>query len=551
MTSLRSRPKTLSKCGSVAISKRRASLLHSASEKGEATARGLLAVLALLAGCSGKTLPATAAVPTGEATAIFVVTIPGGALPHFVSPSTGSIVIKLSGRRLLTMDVAASSRRCAPAKNDARICSASASAPSGMQTFDISTFDGPNGRGNRLGSESITEKVRSGQDQRIRIALTGKPASLTLSLRDAYPLAGRPTRTAVSVSALDADGNVIVGSYGTAIALRDSDTSGATTLSSTSVSESSGLVTLAYDGAPLLSANVSAKASDLSPAAQPFAPSPTTIAQYSAPRVPTKTRPLSMEVWDLCAGPDGNIWATGAATGSIEKVDREGHYTTYPVLWTGPVGISVGADGNLWFAESRVGKIARITTTGVVTSFAVTKNNGGSSAPSWTTLGPDGRTWYVDEGFHALGLGAIDATTGAIVKFPLPEHSVPVEIVGGPDGNLWITDGGLNAIVVASTAGKVLAVHRLPTSNAGPSGITVGPDKNIWFSEFVANRIGRITMDGAIKEWSIPTASAGPVNVAAGPDGNVWFAESGGAFWDLAGKVGYITPDGSEDSRLS
>lgn len=504
---------------------------------------GLLAALVLLAGCSGKTLPTTAVMQRGGAAVTFVVTVPRGMSPHFVSPSTRSIVVALAGRKLLTIDVAAASPRCTTAKSRARVCAERTNAPSGTQIFDISAFDGPNGGGNVLASGKVEATLESGQDRPIRIALTGKPASLTLSLQNAYPLAGRATKTAVSVSALDADGNTIVGSYGTVIALRDSDTSGATKLSASSVSDSSGLVTLAYDGAPLLLANVSAHAAHLPAAFQPFAPSPTTVVQYAAPRVPTNVGPRSMEVWDLCVGPDGNAWATGAATGSIEKVDREGHYTTYPILWTGPVGISVGSDGNLWFAESRVGKIGRITTAGVVTSYEITTDKGSSSAPSWTTLGPDGRTWYVDEG--AVGFGAIDAT-GAIVKFPLPKNSVPVEIVAGPDGNLWMTDGGLDAIVVASTAGKVLAVYKLPTANAGPSGITVGPDKNIWFAETVSNQIGRITIGGGIKEWSVPTSLGGPVNVASGPDGNVWFTESGEAFWDLGGKVGYITPDGSQ-----
>lgn len=54
----------------------------------------------------------------------------------------------------------------------------------------------------------------------------------------------------------------------------------------------------------------------------------------------------------------------------------------------------------------------------------------------------------------------------------------------------------------------------------------------MWFAEFGANNVGRLTLSGRI-------------NVAAGPDGNVWFTETGGGFWDFAGKIGYVTTDGS------
>ena len=51
------------------------------------------------------------------------------------------------------------------------------------------------------------------------------------------------------------------------------------------------------------------------------------------------------------------------------------------------------------------------------------------------------------------------------------------------------------------------------------------------------NRIGRITMDGAITEFPIPTPGASPINIAVGPDRNVWFTKGGA--------VGRVTPDGT------
>ncbi|HTU82512.1 MAG TPA: hypothetical protein VMF61_10305 [Candidatus Acidoferrales bacterium] len=513
-----------------------------------------LGASALLAACSGNALVPNAAgtavspaavTASGRTTADFVVTVPPGSGADFVSPSTQSIVVSLAGSTLLTMNVAAGSPRCTSSTRGGRTCSQSVKVPAGSQTFDMAAYDGPKGTGNVLASGSVDANLHSGASQRVRVALTGRPATLTMTLRDEYPPAGRAERSGIALSALDADGNTILGAYARSVELVDSDRSGATKLSATSIDRSSTRIELAYDGAPLEVATITAKAAGMRAVAVPFAPAPTTLAQYRAPQLMTKNGPRPVGVSDVCLGPDGNIWATGASSGAILKIDADGKYTMYPILGTVPMGISVGADKNLWFAENQGGKIGKITTAGVVTTYAIPVPKGATSQPAWTTLGPDGRIWFVDQGINgALGFGAV-STSGKIVRYPLPARSDPVEIVAGPDKNLWITDGGLNAILVASTSGKIVATHKLPTADAAPWGIAVGPDKNLWFAEFQGNKIGRITTGGQIKEWTVPSAFAGPLNVAAGPDGNVWFTETGGGFWNFAGKVGYVTTDGS------
>lgn len=374
-------------------------------------------------------------------------------------------------------------------------------------------------------------------------ASTGRIASITLAVHAAYPAAGKAMATPVQVTALDANGNAVTGTYASPIRLVDADKSGATKLSTSSISSSSTRVTLKYDGSPLSSARLTAFVPGAPKATTVFAPSPTTVAQYKAPSLNTRHGPLPVGVSDLCAGPDGNVWATGASSGAILKIDSSGHYTMYPLLETQPLGISVGSDGNLWFAEGTAGKIGRITTAGAITQYPIGVPKGGQSQPSWTAPGPDKRTWFLDQGYMAVGVGAIDMS-GKMVKYALPRKSVPQSIVAGPDGNMWITDPGLNAIDVMSTSGKLLAIHRLHTAAAAPWGIAVGPDKNLWFAEYGSNLIGRMTPSGKVREFPVPTAFSGPLYVAAGPDGKVWFTETGGGFWNFAGKVGYVTTDG-------
>src|SRR5947209_796708 len=68
------------------------------------------------------------------------------------------------------------------------------------------------------------------------------------------------------------------------------------------------------------------------------------------------------------------------------------------------------------------------------------------------------------------------------------------------------------------------------TDGAGLTGIVQGPDNNRWFTEFAANKIGRIITAGqagvapganapsTITEFNLPTAGSGPLNITVGPD---------------------------------
>ena len=67
----------------------------------------------------------------------------------------------------------------------------------------------------------------------------------------------------------------------------------------------------------------------------------------------------------------------------------------------------------------------------------------------------------------------------------------------------------------------------VPAANAGPSGITAGPDGNLWFTEFrTADKIGMINpTTHAITEFRHPHRQLRSRGITAGPDGNLWFTE--------------------------
>ena len=65
------------------------------------------------------------------------------------------------------------------------------------------------------------------------------------------------------------------------------------------------------------------------------------------------------------------------------------------------------------------------------------------------------------------------------------------------------------------------------TANGGPTGIAVGQDNALWFTESGLDKIGRITTGGTVSEYASPVTGLGLKGIAVAPDGSLWFCEPG------------------------
>jgi streptogramin lyase len=183
-----------------------------------------------------------------------------------------------------------------------------------------------------------------------------------------------------------------------------------------------------------------------------------------------------------------------------------------------PQGITVGPDGLLWYADHKRDVIGRMTSLGLATDVGSTQG----SKPWDIALGPDGNLWFTEQG----GSGTIGRITpnGIVSSFPIPTAaSEPTEIVAGADGALWFTERAADKIGRITIDGQVTEYSGMTGSL--PSGIALGADGNVWFTE-ESGRIGRITPAGAIADWPAPT-NAEPHGITLGPDGNLWFGDQG------------------------
>jgi uncharacterized repeat protein (TIGR03803 family) len=141
-----------------------------------------------------------------------------------------------------------------------------------------------------------------------------------------------------------------------------------------------------------------------------------------------------------------------------------------------------------------------------------------------------GRYWY-------LFLRTTIATVGALATLALSlqvyaetdfvvrpgRMASPVNMTEGPDHNLWFTEGVGLKIGRITDAG---VITEFPISGAqGLCGITTGPDGNIWFTDELAGTISHISTSGTgLVTYPLP-AGAEPQGIATGPDGNLWFVD--------------------------
>ncbi len=132
---------------------------------------------------------------------------------------------------------------------------------------------------------------------------------------------------------------------------------------------------------------------------------------------------------------------------------------------------------------------------------------------------------------------------GAIQEFEIPTpRSDSYGITTGSDGNLWFTESKPYKIGRITPEGILteFSIPSPPHANPFVTDIVAGPDGNLWFTAVSdASKIGRITPQGVITEFPIPSPNADPVGIAAGPDNALWFTEAS------ANKIGRITTNGA------
>jgi virginiamycin B lyase len=151
----------------------------------------------------------------------------------------------------------------------------------------------------------------------------------------------------------------------------------------------------------------------------------------------------------------------------------------------------------------------------------------GGSHPHDVAPAADGGVWYTAQGSGELG--HLDPETGDTTEVSLGDGSAPHGVIVGPDDAPWITDGGLNAIVRVDPTTSEVDVHPLPDSHpsANLNTAVFDDDGVLWFTG-QGGVYGRLQPGGAVEAFDAPRG-AGPYGITVTPDGDVYYASLAGS----------------------
>jgi hypothetical protein len=489
--------------------------------------------------------------------------------PQYFSPNTNAIAIVINGTSNLVM-LSYASPNCTTA-SAAVTCAIDIPEPNGPITYTARTLAQNGGTFETLSQASGTATI-SGTTT-IPLALQGVWQTAVATLASPNPTMGAPATLTVNVAAYDAAGALIIGPepYTSPIPLFDSDTSGATSLSATSVTGPSQTVTLAYDGASYVNAVVSAvsPAPPVAEATSTFGPSilvPAVRAKeypipsgtavvypqggtktiyvnaddsleflesaaigHAAPTGTITETAIPATAFQLVEGPNATPWFLTAQNNVSQTSLAElnaGTVTSFPLtsapsatFLIGP--IAFGSDGNFWLpyylpappgGQSQT--LFRVQPSGVQTGYAVNNED-----LSYSVAGPDANLWFI-------GQSAIVkvTTSGAATIYPFPSNftccgNSGAALAFGPDGALYIVTTVEPGVQVErmTTAGVFSTVATLPFFAGSFNGdAAFGPDNALWIPLNLSSAelgcdpiVARVTTTGAISFVLLPTCQPG------------------------------------------
>jgi streptogramin lyase len=154
-------------------------------------------------------------------------------------------------------------------------------------------------------------------------------------------------------------------------------------------------------------------------------------------------------------------------------------------------------------------------------NWLVYRTMGISAGSGGAVSTPNGLLWFAGH----RGLIRMDGNGRYTIE---PTDSLdPTSLVAGADDRVYSTaccnDSGNNVVIAMTSRGK-MSEYVPPSRDRVNDGVVLGPDGNIWFTEFT--HVAKLRPDGSITEYPIPLPDGLLVNQVAGVAsvaGKIWF----------------------------
>ena len=468
----------------------------------------IIVAASIVLSCSGNKVVAPAPNPAQGgrqlSTATFVIKIPSGSAtsthrgtnsiyrkPLYVSKSTQSMTVAVTGVSLQTFNLTPASPGCS-SSTGTLVCSESVNAPAGNDTFTVITYDAQNGTGNQLSTGTIAQNITSGSNI-VNIILGGIVASMTITpnlqtanftLENAdgsFTIVG-PLPQPFLLNFLDADSNIIMGP----------GTPSAPNVTSQSV------FTVSLNQAP---GSQQFTATGLKLAGGPVTLSATLNGITANAKVFT-----TGALWVANAGstPFVSAYAVSQVVGFATPPPAVQTTSPVGIIYgsnTGihnPIAVQQGSDGTVYVLENTSGTIlvfspasvaliggSSLATGNITPSAAFNSVAEGLAAPSSMFIATNGDL------FVAFGHDSVTGQPGAIALYNHtqlaavggtaghPQDLPPSLKIGGASTGLnnpqavWV-DSFIN--VVNQSAASITMYQGIPSGNVAPNGIIAGPN---------------------------------------------------------------------------
>lgn len=243
--------------------------------------------------------------------------------------------------------------------------------------------------------------------------------------------------------------------------------------------------------------------------------------------------------FDCVSGPDGNVWFTygDASNSGIAKITPSGVVTKFPLTDTtfSIDAVCAGPDGNMWATgyklDFRHGYAWKVSLSGAFTQYALPLGTLGEDIGLDIIPGVDGNIWVLGgSGADTISYLVKITPDGTVTKYDILGFGAYVAFCTGGDGNFWINSlsgsfvGNLNKVRID---GFYLNKYTYPGfTDVQGQDVVAGPDGNIWVADFFNFFAWKVTPAGEFSYVTLPGAT-GPNAATIGSDGNVWIVDQG------------------------
>jgi sugar lactone lactonase YvrE len=480
--------------------------------------------------------------------------------PQFVSPSTLGIGVNVGPASttftlaqqttpLQAIDVSVASSACTPAAGGTRTCTISVSAPPGNDAIAITAWDASPASGSfsgahMLSTQTLTQSVLAGKQNTLNFVLNGITASVAfapigaqshvLSTAGATSIVGMAIAS-FSLSALDADGNTIVGPGAPTLAVTSPD-------NKLRVANAGNTWTV-----------------------QPLHPNPqaltitATFADGSASQTFSQTVGVTQELWAALSENVTEAVGYALTSSGPQLLDTIPSNDNLFSLAVDP------ASGNVWLGDE---------TADTVSAFSAPTASGGPNALATATIGfgtganqfplgiafdASNRLWITDfDDFYAVETVAGAAAPSALTNSPFAVTSgtTPAAVAFDRFATAWIANAGTNTVTAFNAnpsgspsqqfSGATLNLASVGVQFTSPQALAFDAAGHLWLGDGAGN-VQEFTAPGQSAPVSAPTAVSGAALAFASDQigglsfdaaGNLWVGRNSGV-------IAAFTPHGT------